>query len=259
MAILQNLLDNKIIITGKEKGRVRLQKILIVDDEPGIVKMLETILRKEGYASIGSAFTGREAMEKISRDAYDLIVLDVMLPDTDGFQLCQEIRRHTTVPILFLTARSGDLDKLTGLGIGGDDYITKPFNPLEVAARINAQFRRQEQYQNALLTTEIYRFGSVVIDRKAAQLWVDGKEAPCPAKEFELLLFLADHPNQVFTAGQLYEHIWGYDSIGDEKTVAVHIMRLRKKIERDAKQPSLIVNLRGIGYKFVPPKQGEAT
>ncbi|EGD46567.1 two component transcriptional regulator, winged helix family [Ruminiclostridium papyrosolvens DSM 2782] len=236
---------------------MRLQKILIIDDEPGIVKMLETILRKEGYTSISSAFTGQEAMEKISRNLYDLIVLDVMLPDTDGFRLCQEIRRHTAVPILFLTARSGDLDKLTGLGIGGDDYITKPFNPLEVAARINVQFRRLEQYQNAGQTTEINRFGPVAIDRKAAQLLVDGQEVPCPAKEFELLLFLTDHPNQVFTSGQLYEHIWGYDSIGDEKTVSIHIMRLRKKIERDAKNPSLIVNIRGIGYKFIPPKQGE--
>lgn len=237
---------------------MRLQKILIIDDEPGIVKMLETMLRKEGYASISSAFTGREAMEKVSSQVYDLIVLDVMLPDTDGFKLCPKIRQHTAVPILFLTARSSDLDKLTGLGIGGDDYITKPFNPLEVVARINVQFRRQEQYKNAWQSKDIYRFGSVVIDRKAAQLWVNGKEIPCPAKEFELLLFLADHPNQVFTAGQLYEHVWGYDTIGDEKTVAIHIMRLRKKIERDAKYPSLIVNLRGIGYKLVPPKQGDA-
>ncbi|MBK1811280.1 response regulator transcription factor [Clostridium sp. YIM B02505] len=236
---------------------MRLQKILIVDDETGIVKMLETILRKEGYTFISSAFTGQEAMGKIIRQAYDLIVLDVMLPDTDGFKLCQEIRRYTTVPILFLTARSSDLDKLTGLGIGGDDYITKPFNPLEVAARIEVQFRRQEQYQNASQATESYRFGTVVIDRKAAQLLVDGKEIPCPAKEFDLLLFLVDHPNQVFTASQLYEHVWGYDSIGDEKTVSIHIMRLRKKIEPDMKNPSLIVNLRGIGYKFVPPKQGE--
>lgn len=236
---------------------MRAQTILIVDDEPGIVKMLEVILRKEGYASIGSAFTGREALEKIIRDPYDLIILDVMLPDTDGFRLCQEIRQHTTVPILFLTARSGDLDKLTGLGIGGDDYITKPFNPLEVVARINVQFRRQEQYQNAAQTAEIYHFGPVVIDRKAAQLRIDGKMVSCPAKELELLLFLAGHPNQVFTAGQLYEYVWGYDSIGDEKTVAIHIMRLRKKIEQNVKQPSLIVNLRGIGYKFVPPKQGE--
>ncbi|MFC4597262.1 response regulator transcription factor [Cohnella hongkongensis] len=235
---------------------MRSQRILIIDDEPGIVKMLETILRKEGYSSISSAFTGQEALEKISHDPYDLIVLDVMLPDADGFQLCQKIRQRTSVPILFLTARSSDLDKLTGLGIGGDDYMTKPFNPLEVAARIHVQFRRLEQYRAAAQTTEIYRFGPVAIDKKAAQLRVDGKEIPCPAKELELLLFLVDHPNQVFTAGQLYEHVWGYDRIGDEKTVAIHIMRLRKKIEQDAKQPSLIVTLRGIGYKFVPPQQG---
>jgi DNA-binding response OmpR family regulator len=220
--------------------------------------MLETMLRKEGYTFISSAVTGREAMEKISRNPYDLIVLDVMLPDTDGFQLCQEIRLHTNAPILFLTARSGDLDKLTGLGIGGDDYITKPFNPLEVAARINAQFRRQKQYQDTSQKTKVYQFGSVTINRNAAELWVDGKEVPCPAKEFELLLFLADHPNQVFTAGQLHENVWGYDGLGDEKTVAIHIMRLRKKIEPDAKRPSLIVNLRGIGYKFVPPAPGGA-
>jgi DNA-binding response OmpR family regulator len=240
---------------GGEK--LRLQKILIIDDEEGMVKMLETILRKEGYTSIASAYTGQEAMEKISRNPYDLIVLDVMLPDTDGFQLCQKIRQHTNVPILFLTARSGDLDKLTGLGIGGDDYMTKPFNPLELVARIHAQFRRQEQYQNTPQPKSVYRFGSLVIDRKAAGLWVDGKEVSCPAKEFELLLFLADHPNQVFTQGQLYEQVWGYDSLGDEKTVAIHIMRLRKKIEQDAKQPTLIVNLRGIGYKFVPPPFGD--
>ncbi|MFK5710455.1 MULTISPECIES: response regulator [Bacillaceae] len=236
---------------------MRSQKILIVDDEPGIIRMLETILHKEGYTSISSAFTGEEVKEKISRTQYDLIVLDVMLPDTDGFQLCQEIRQHTNVPILFLTARSGDLDKLTGLGIGGDDYITKPFNPLEVVARINVQFRRQEQYRSTAQTPDIYRFGSIVIDRKAAQLRVDGKEVACPAMEFELLLFLVDHPNQVFTAGQLYESVWGYDSIGDEKTVSIHIMRLRKKIEQNAKHPSLIVTLRGIGYKFVPPNEGQ--
>lgn len=236
---------------------MRSQKILIVDDEPGIVKMLETILRKEGYTAINCAFTGQEALEQVGQHLYDLIVLDVMLPDIDGFQLCQKIRQHTSVPILFLTARSSDLDKLTGLGIGGDDYITKPFNPLEVAARIHVQFRRLELNQAVEQTTEVYRFGPVVIDKKAAQLWVDGVEVPCPAKEFELLLFLVTHPNQIFTAGQLYERVWGWDSIGDEKTVSIHIMRLRKKIEKDVKQPALIVTLRGIGYKFVSPAQDE--
>lgn len=114
-----------------------------------------------------------------------------------------------------------------------------------------------DQYKQPAQMEEVYHLGPLMINRKAAQLWVDGKEVSCPAKEFELLLFFADHPNQVFTAGQLYEHIWGYDSIGDEKTVAIHIMRLRKKIEKDSKHPALIINLRGIGYKFLPPKQEE--
>ncbi|MEK4301480.1 response regulator transcription factor [Oceanobacillus sp. FSL W8-0428] len=232
---------------------MRSQKILLVDDEPGIIQMLEKLLRKEGYTFIHSAYSGKEVREKIAQSAYDLIVLDVMLPDTDGFQLCQEIRQKTNAPILFLTARSSDLDMLTGFGIGGDDYITKPFNPLEVAARIHAQFRRQEQYKQITEPEEVYHFGTVCLDKKAAQLLIDGKAVACPAKEFELLLFLAEHPKQVFTAGQLYEIVWGYDSLGDEKTVSIHIMRLRKKIEKDPKNPSLIVTLRGIGYKLVPP------
>lgn len=237
-----------------EEGKMHSKKILLVDDEPGIIHMLETLLRKEGYSFIHSAYSGKEVKEKITHTTYDLIVLDVMLPDTDGFQLCQEIRKETNAPILFLTARSGYLDMLTGFGIGGDDYITKPFNPMEVAARIHAQFRRQEQYsQQAEQHEEVYHFGSLMIDKKAAQLQMNGKTVPCPAKEFELLLFLAENPNQVFTAGQLYESVWGYNSLGDEKTVAIHIMRLRKKIEKNAKHPSMIVTLRGIGYKFVPP------
>ncbi|WP_077601485.1 response regulator transcription factor [Oceanobacillus sojae] len=232
---------------------MRAQKILLVDDEPGIIQMLEKLLRKEGYTFIHSAYSGKEVREKIVQSAYDLIVLDVMLPDTDGFQLCQEIRQKTNAPILFLTARSSDLDMLTGFGIGGDDYITKPFNPLEVAARIHAQLRRQEQYQQITEPEKVYHFGTVTVNKKAAQLLIDGKAVACPAKEFELLLFLAEHPKQVFTAGQLYEIVWGYDSLGDEKTVSIHIMRLRKKIEKDPKNPSLIVTLRGIGYKLVPP------
>lgn len=235
---------------------MRLQRILVVDDETGIVQMLETMLRKEGYTHIDSAFNGADAIEKVLKNTYDLVLLDVMLPDTDGFQLCRKMREITVAPILFLTARTSDFDKLTGLGIGGDDYITKPFNPLEVIARINVQFRRKEQYQRTTQEEEPYRFGAVVIDRKAGRLEVGEKDMPCPAKEFELLLFLVAYPNQVFTVSQLYEHIWGFDSVGDEKTVGIHISRLRKKIEKDVKHPEYIVNLRGIGYKFVPPQEG---
>ncbi|MCH3965173.1 MAG: response regulator transcription factor [Clostridium sp.] len=227
-----------------------MQRILLVDDELGIIKMLKTILHKEGYTNIDSASTGKETMTKIMKNTYDLIVLDVMLPDIDGFKLCQKIRQHTFMPILFLTARTGDLDKLTGLGIGGDDYITKPFNPLEVAARINVQFRRMKQYRQNSMKQEIYHFGTVTVNKKEAKLLVDNREISCPAKEFELLLFLVEHPNQVFTAGQLYENVWGYESMGDEQTVKVHINRLRKKVEPDLKNPSYIINIRGIGYKF---------
>ncbi|WP_146824736.1 response regulator transcription factor [Alicyclobacillus suci] len=233
--------------------------ILIVDDEPGIVRMLKTMLNKEGFIYVDSALNGQEAMEQIRRNQYDLIVLDVMLPDTNGFRLCQDIRQLTSTPILFLTARSGDLDKLTGFGIGGDDYITKPFNPLEVVARIRAQIRRLHLNQDQMPSPSMIHYGKLSIDKRAGQLWINDKEVYCPAKEFELLCFLAEHPNVVFTSGQLYEKIWGYDSMGDEKTVAIHIMRLRKKIEEDPKRPKRIINLRSIGYKFVPPKDGETT
>ncbi|CAB1261985.1 Transcriptional regulatory protein YvrH [Clostridiaceae bacterium BL-3] len=234
-----------------------MQRILLVDDELGIIKMLKTILHKEGYTNIDSASTGKETMTKIMKNTYDLIVLDVMLPDIDGFKLCQKIRQHTFVPILFLTARTGDLDKLTGLGIGGDDYITKPFNPLEVVARINVQFRRMKQYRQNSMKQGIYHFGTVTVNKKEAKLLVDNREISCPAKEFELLLFLVEHPNQVFTAGQLYENVWGYESMGDEQTVKVHINRLRKKVEPDLKNPSYIINIRGIGYKFSFPEGGQ--
>ncbi|MGX7304634.1 response regulator transcription factor [Enterococcus columbae] len=235
------------------------KNILIVDDEVGIVKMLCTILNKEGFNDVDSAFTGTEAIEKAKNNKYDLILLDVMLPDLDGFQVCSFIREYSSAPILFLTAKTSDIDKLTGLRIGGDDYITKPFNPLEVVARIQVQFRRMEQFAKSRFneTHDFFHFGDVMVDKKSAQLWVNDKEVPCPAKEFELLVYLMEHPNQVFTASQLYEKIWGFDSYGDEKTVSVHIGRIRRKIEKDIKNPEYIINLRGIGYKFVGKLRGD--
>lgn len=244
------------LIKNRKESRMYNNKILIIDDEIGIINMLETVLRKEGYTLIKGAVTGKEALSILNHTSFDLILLDVMLPDTNGFELCQKIRVITDAPILFLTARTSDLDKLKGLSIGGDDYITKPFNILEVVARINIQFRRMKVHETKQNKQEILEMGYLYIDLKAAQLKVKGQEIHCPAKELELLFFLAQHPNQVFTAGQLYENIWGYDSMGDEKTVSIHIMRLRKKIEVNPKSPQIIINLRGIGYKFVPPIKG---
>lgn len=233
------------------------QRILLVDDDPGMIEMLKKVLQKEGYSFISSAFTGEEALTQVKQQSFDYIVLDVMLPDIDGFNLCQSIRQITHSPILFLTARSSDLDKLTGFGVGGDDYVTKPFNPLEIVARIKAHFRRTRVNQSSVTSDGAIQHGRLVIDKQAGQLFLDGQEIYCPAKELAILHFLASHPNQVFTAGQLYEKIWGYDYYGDAKTVAVHIMRLRKKIERDPKHPELIVTLRNIGYKFVSPQRGK--
>lgn len=238
---------------------MRNEHILLVDDETGILTMLKTLLEKEGFKRIVTAATGGEAIRKVEADSFDLIVLDVMLPDTDGFDLCQQIRRHTSVPILFLTARSDNMDKLMGLGIGGDDYMTKPFYPLEVIARIKAHLRRKTLYQSSVqLKSNTLDFGLFAIHKSAAQLSVNGTDTPCPAKEFELLLFLCEHPNQVFTALQLYEQVWGKALFGDEKTVVIHISRLRKRIEADPSDPKFIVNIRNLGYKFIPPRKTSA-
>lgn len=235
------------------------EPILLIDDEEGLLLMLESLLRKEGYLNITKVSTASEALKAIRSTRFKLIVLDVMLPDLDGFSLCTEIRKITLAPIVFLSARSSDLDKLQGLCLGGDDYITKPFNPMEVVARIHAHLRRISVYAAEVQEAreEVYAYDAFSVNRSTGQLLVDGKEIPCPAKEFELLLFFCKHPNRVFTAQQLYEQLWGHVLQGDEKTVVIHIARLRKKLEANPSEPAIIVTLRGIGYKFIPPAGGK--
>jgi len=237
---------------------VRNEAILVVDDEEGILIMLENLLRKEGYTQITKAGSAAEALMAVRTARFDMIVLDVMLPDMDGFSLCVELRKIVNSPILFLTARSSDLDKLQGLYLGGDDYVTKPFNPMEVIARIQAHLRRSSLYSSDVLSAaeEMYRYDTFTVNRATGQLIVGNVDTPCPAKELELLLYFCKHPNRVFTAQQLYEQVWGTMVLGDEKTVVIHISRLRKKLEADPSEPKLIVTLRGIGYKFVPPSGG---
>jgi len=193
----------------------------------------------------------------VTTTRFDIIILDVMLPDMDGFSLCTELRKTVTTPILFLTARSSDIDKLQGLFLGGDDYVTKPFNPMEVVARIHAHLRRSALYSSDVGKVEnLYRYDTFTVNRTTGQLIINDVDTPCPAKELELLLYFCKHPNRVFTAQQLYEQVWGTMVQGDEKTVVIHISRLRKKLEADPSHPKLIVTLRGIGYKFVPPSGG---
>lgn len=227
-------------------------RILLIDDEQAILNMLAIVLRKEGFNNIDTAGTGAEGIRKCAAFNPDIIILDVMLPDMEGFEVCRQCREITQAPILFLTARTADLDKLMGFGIGGDDYITKPFNPLEVAARIKANLRRVKPvYKTASPQKCIYDFGRFTVDESSAELTVAGVNVICPAREFQLLLFLCKHPNQIFSRSQLFEHVWGEDSLGDDNTVMVHIRRLREKIESDPGHPKYLITVRGLGYKLI--------
>ncbi|MDM5230790.1 response regulator transcription factor [Lysinibacillus pakistanensis] len=231
------------------------EKILIVDDEMGILKLLEITLRKENFINIDTASTGKSTLQLVKENHYDIILLDIMLPDISGFELCTEIRKHTNTPIIFVSARSTDFDKLTGLGIGGDDYITKPFNPLEVVARIKVILRRQKMYESSQQQSTKFDLGYFALNPESATLTVHNQLVECTAKELELLHFFCKNPNRIFTTSQLYEFVWGNDVYGEEKTVTIHISKLRKKLGDDTRKPKIIVNLRGIGYKFIPPKE----
>lgn len=235
------------------------ERILIVDDEQGLLDMLKITFQKERYQNITCATSAAEALEYVKNNEYDMILLDVMLPDFSGFDLCPEIRKHTFAPIIFITACDGDFDKLRGLTIGGDDYITKPFNPLEVVARVNTILRRQKHYatlqENVVQEENLYDYGIFTINPSDATLTVNGKIVDCTAKEYDLLLYFCKNPNRIFTLTQLYEAVWDTLSFGDDKTVTMHISKLRKKLGDDSKSPSMIVNMRGIGYKFIPPSK----
>ncbi|WP_026342358.1 response regulator transcription factor [Paenibacillus fonticola] len=240
---------------------MRPEKILLVDDEEGILTLLEIILKKERYDSIYTCSSGNAALELIDRHSFDVILLDVMLPDIHGFELCTKIRSKTNTPIIFISSCSSDFDKLTGLGIGGDDYITKPFNPLEVVARIQSLFRRQSLDRANLYEkldhkdSREYHYGHLVLKPADALLLVNDQSYECTAKELDLLEFFFRNPNRIFTSTQIYQLVWGEEPYyGEEKTVAMHISKIRKKLENKPKSPQIIINMKGIGYKFVPPQ-----
>ena len=233
------------------------ERILLVDDEEGLLTLLRISLSKERYTNVRTASHGAEAMRLIREHPFDLIVLDVMLPDCSGLDLCMEIRRHTHAPIIFLSARTSDFDKVSGLTAGGDDYVTKPFNTMELVARIKAIFRRRNmdrEHENRMSGGEpVFDFGSIAVFPERGVLRVQGEETECTAREMDLLTFFCRNPNRIFSVTQIYDAVWGETSVGDVKTVSIHISKLRKKLLDDAESPSLIVNTRGFGYTFVPP------
>lgn len=243
--------------------------ILLVDDEQTIVDMLQIVLQKEGFSVIETAGSAEEALTACKARTFDIIVLDVMLPGRSGIDVAPFLRQLTDAPILFLTARTSDFDKLTGFAVGGDDYITKPFNPIEVVARIKAQLRRYfaaarhqsiahpTQEQQGPRDNHIYDFGRFQVHENAGELVVEDVPVACPALVFQLLLFFCKHPNRIFSKSELYEHVWGEEALNDDNTVMVHIHRIRERIEQDPTNPQFIVNVRGMGYKLVQKKVKE--
>lgn len=223
-------------------------KILIVDDEPLLVKGLKYSLEQDGY-STEVAYDGKEALEKHNKDKFDLIILDVMLPEIDGLEVCQRIRERSDVPIIMLTAKGEDMNKILGLEYGADDYMTKPFNILELKARVKAILRRSTT-KDTKLGDQIIYVDDFIINTLGRKVTVNGKEVNLTAKEFDLLILLATNPGKVFTREELLEIIWGYEYFGDLRTVDVHVRRLREKIEKDSSNYEYILTKWGVGYYF---------
>lgn len=227
--------------------------ILVVDDEKPIADILEYNLRSAGYETV-AAYDGEEALKLFRELNPDLILLDIMLPSRDGIEICEAIRLHSGVPVLMLTAKDEEEDVICGLDAGADDYITKPFSPREVLARVRAQLRRAEGDFGGQNST--YTCGSLTVDMDRYQAYLDGEDAGLTRREFELLAYLAERQGKVVTRKQLLHDVWGYQYYGDVRTVDVTIRRLREKVEKDPSDPSIIVTRRGVGYLFVGEQEG---
>jgi DNA-binding response OmpR family regulator len=226
--------------------------ILVVDDETTLRETLVEALEAEGFRVVAAA-DGREALARFRADRPDLVLLDLMLPELSGIEVCRIIRAESGVPIVMLTAKDSELDKVVGLELGADDYVTKPFSLRELSARIRALFRRSEQAVAVEAPPAVVDLGRVQVDLAGHRLLRDGQTLPIKPKAFELLAFLLRHPGQVFTRDQLLERVWGYDYAGETRTVDVHVHWLRSQVEEDPSAPRFIHTVRGVGYVFRRP------
>ena len=225
------------------------KKVLVVDDEKLIVKGIRFSLEQDGM-EVECAYDGEEALRLATENAYDMILLDVMLPKMDGFEVCQRIREFSNVPIVMLTAKGDDMDKILGLEYGADDYITKPFNILEVKARIKAIMRRTGTKEPAPAKAQVIDSGDLKLDLESRRLFILGREVNLTAREFELLELFVTNPNKVFSREKLLELVWGVDYPGDVRTVDVHVRRLREKIEANPSEPKYVHTKWGVGYYY---------
>ena len=227
-----------------------MSRILIVEDEVAIADLEKDYLELSGF-EVEIENDGKSGLNRALSEDFDLFILDLMLPEVDGFEICRQIREHKNTPILMVSAKKDDIDKIRGLGLGADDYVTKPFSPSELVARVKAHLARYER----LIGSNIVENGSVEIrgiriDKTARRVWVNGEEKQFTTKEFDLLTFLAENPNHVFTKEELFREIWDMESIGDIATVTVHIKKIREKIEMNTNKPQYIETIWGVGYRF---------
>ncbi len=226
-----------------------MSKILIIEDEVSIAELEHDYLEINGFTS-DIATTGEDGLILAKKNSYDLILLDLMLPSIDGLQLCKELREFLDIPILMVTARKEDIDKIRGFDRGADDYIVKPFNPNELVARVKAHISRYNRLVNRHKDQEIIQIRGLTIDKDSHKILINGEEKIFTAKEFDLLTFFATNPNKVFSKEHLFERIWGFDSMGDITTVTVHIRKIREKIEEEPSHPQYIETIWGVGYRL---------
>jgi DNA-binding response OmpR family regulator len=238
-------------IIAEEQGmESAVAKILVVDDEPNIREVVSLYLRRDGH-SVVTASDGEEALKFYQQTEPDLVVLDLMLPKVSGLEVCRRIQADERVPVVMLTARGEEEDRIVGLGIGADDYVVKPFSPRELAARVEAVLRRVNEARTRSGGEKLMVFGDLRIDPNAREVTIRDVPVTLTAREFDLLHHMASHPRRVFTRDQLMETVWGYAFAGDTSTVTVHIRRLREKIEPDPARPRYLQTVWGVGYRFV--------
>ncbi|MBG9819677.1 response regulator transcription factor [Bacillus safensis] len=225
-------------------------KVLMIDDEKEILELINTVLTREGIDRVITASTARDGLTKFHQEQPDLVILDIMLPDGEGYDICRQIRETSHVPIIFLSAKGEESDKIVGLAIGGDDYITKPFSPKEVAYRVKAQLRRLSYLQSSQADPVIKK-GPFELNEQQAELTKNGAVIELTPKELLLMTYFLQHPNRIISKETLYQTVWGEDFFGSDNTVMVHIRRLREKIENSPSTPEFLVTVKGLGYKFV--------
>lgn len=227
-----------------------MSKILIIEDEESIAELEKDYLELSGF-EVHIENSGDGGLREAMNQEYDLFILDLMLPGVDGFEICRKIREVKNTPILMVSAKRDDIDKIRGLGLGADDYITKPFSPSELVARVKAHLSRYERLiGSAMPKNDIIEIRGIKIDKTARRVWINSEEKQFTTKEFDLLTFLAEHPNHVYTKEELFREIWDMESIGEIATVTVHIKKIREKIEFDTAKPQYIETIWGVGYRF---------